>query len=256
MTTRRVSADTVYPFVPPSAEPAIAGILDIYLVVQGPGDTGSSSSSGPDRVDLVGYDADTVPGTTTFLFQACSGARTWSIGFDVPRGLGGTGSITNNAGTECYGVLVFDAEKVLASGAAPASAEVEPGRTQWYVEQVDSIAFYNTWRCAGIESGSSSMAEASYGADMTINFEDGYNCTVQCSSGSLEFTAGVGLGKGIAPDYGDTASECSSAQALDYLRDVVTTINGIAPVDGNIPIRTSPLIGIQRSTGRIELIIR
>jgi hypothetical protein len=137
---------------------------------------------------------------------------------------------------------------------------VEPGRAQFHTEQVDSLSFFNIWRCNGEESSESSIEVLALGTssaeEMSLELIDGYNTSLNFDE-SLSIVGGVGLGQGIAPDLGNTGPACSSLseEVLD-LDDVVTTINGILPEAGDIPIGVVGSIGVQRSEGRIELIIR
>jgi hypothetical protein len=92
--------------------------------------------------------------------------------------------------------------------------------------------------------------------DIVVDWVDGYNCELQASSGSLEFVVAAGIGAGTSPDYGDTGACSSLSGDADVLDDAVRVINGVPPVNGDIPLATSPEIRIQRTRGLIELVIR
>lgn len=295
MTTRKISENTIYPFVPvpySAGQEMTSGILDVYFVIQGRPDglrTDDSSSSAVEdhttplraTVHLVSVLPMPVilPTVTYLFFEAELYGSLWTIVFCVPN-QGNTApanqaittavnigpvtiGTTDYPGTEATGVLVYDAGRIWNTTALVGRQQVEPGRVHWHTEIVKSLTFQNIERCRGVENPavvndvfSTRQPSASSIADISLSFEDGYNVVVACSSSSLEFIGGVGLGKGIAPDFGNTGSSCSSGQEIDYLKDVVTTINGIVPVSGNIPLQTSPLIGLQRTTGRIELVVK
>jgi hypothetical protein len=271
MTTRHVSAQNDYPFymVPDALRPLAQGILDVYFVIQGPESgfmTGTSSSSSEEaeeppelleQVRLVQY--DNLGTTTRFTFWAISGNRYWVITFTVPHTGGDIGQVSNDDVSDCRAVLIYNADFItLASGTD--ILQVEPGRAQFHVEQVNTLEFYNIWRCNGVETPESSNEVLKLGASssgpMELALVNGYNTVVSYES-SLEIAGGTGLGLGIVPDIGNTAPGCSSSGEEDLeLEDVVTTINGILPEAGNIPLQVSRSVGKQRSPGRLELLIR
>lgn len=272
MTTRHVSAQNDYPFypVPDALKPVAKGILDVYFVIQGdetgniPHDSSSDSSSHqgelPDsrvqRVYLRRY--EDLGATTRYIFRAVHGDRYWDVTFTVPNTGGDLGQVSNDDGSACRAVLIYNSDFIMHA-TADITLMVEPGRAQFHTEQVDTLGFYNIWRCAGAEDSESSievLTLGSSGEDMSLNMIDGHN-TVLTYESSLEIIGGVGLGKGITPDAGNTAPECQSSSEEEInLEDVVTTINGLVPENGDIPIQVIGSIGLQRSVGRLELLIR
>jgi hypothetical protein len=100
------------------------------------------------------------------------------------------------------------------------------------------------------------VASFSSPTQIVVDWVDGYNCELAASSGSLELVVAAGLGAGTSPDYGDTGACSSLSGDANVLDDAVRVINGVPPVNGDIPLATSPEIGIQRSRGLIELVIR
>jgi hypothetical protein len=273
MTTRHVSAQNDYPFHPVSdaLRPVAKGILDVYFVIQGAYQTFSTDTSSaeessseelvaPDLAQLVRLIHYEDLGTTTrYTFRAEEGLRYWLITFTVPNTGNDIGQVSNDDGSECRAVLIYNSDLVMQATAS-VNLLVEPGRAQFHTEQVDSLNFFNIWRCNGEESSDSSLEVLSLPGDssgeMSLELINGYN-TEWTYDDSLEVVGGVGLGLGVVPDAGNTAPGCSSSaeDPLD-LTNVVATINGILPTDGNIPIQVSRSIGKQRSAGRIELIIR
>lgn len=267
MTTRHVSAQNDYPFHPVSdaLRPAALGILDVYFVIQGR-ETGtiSEESSSSDQecdqalrqtVHLIAY---VVSGSVTkYTFRAFHDNRYWDVTFSVPNAGGEIGQVNNDDGSECRAVLIYNSDLIMQATAGT-SLQVEPGRAQFHTEQVDSISFFNIWRCNGAEDPASSLSVLEIGssAEMSLDMVDGYNTQLAYES-SLEIIGGVGLGKGIIPDAGGTSPECqTSSEAETELEDVVTTVNGLLPNNGNIPVRVVGSIGLQRSPGRLELLIR
>ena len=232
---------------------------------------------------------------TEFVFDAVIGSNVWEIKFRVPNKssteklrLDGEirddpgailGQVYNDDDTSCRAVLVFNSDKITTFGGIgetipslvdwtdPPSGTrtmipVEPGRAQWHVEQVDDLNFFNIDRCNGVENEDSSWPvvfeeqSSNSDTDIVVDWVDGYNCELVASSGSLEFVVAAGIGAGTSPDYGDTGSCSSLSGDANVLDDAVLVINGVPPVNGDIPLATSPEIGIQRSRGLIELVIR
>jgi len=228
---------------------------------------------------------------TDFVFTACDGSNVWEIKFRVPNESTTTtaridgpppalqaaradtgaaiGQIYNDDDTSCHAVLIFNSDKITTAGGGHEAGDpahmripVEPGRAQWHVEQVDDLNFFNIDRCNGVENEDSSWPvvfeeqSSSSGSDIVVDWVDGYNCELEASSGSLELVVAAGLGAGTSPDYGDTGSCSSLSGDANVLDDAVRVINGVPPVNGDIPLATSPEIGIQRSRGLIELVIR
>ena len=275
MTTRHVSAQNDYPFydVPEALRPVAFGILDVYFVIQGRetgilnGEESSSSDSSaePDSISplvqiVVLHKYEDLGGSTKFTFRASSGNRYWDVTFTVPQTAGDISQVNNDDGSDCRAVLIYNGDLIITGSQDWVGLGVEPGRAQFHTEQVDSLAFFNIWRCNGSEESDSSVEVLSLGqssGEMELDLADGYN-TVLAFDSSLEIIGGVGLGQGVVPDAGNTAPGCeqsSSEQELD-LDDVVATINGIVPDAGDIPIGVVGSLGIQRTEGRIEFIIR
>jgi hypothetical protein len=269
MTTRHVSAENDYPFQGVLLDydaTAVAGILDLYFIIQGAATRSwtaeSSSSSAAPVIPLIHLSSYTVGGSeTAFVFAAVSGSNTWEIAFSVPNTGAALGQVYNNDDTSCHAVLIFNSDKITTSGGGSTSIPVEPGRAQWHVEQVDNMSFFNIDRCNGVENEDSSwpviLEEQSSGSgeDLVVDWVDGYNCALAASSSSLELVAGIGAGAGPAPDYGNTGSSCVASDT-NILDDAILVINGVPPVNGDIPLTTSPGIVIQRTRGLIELVIR
>jgi len=261
MTTRKVSAETDYPFVPELSvadAAVVAGIVDIYFVIQGPPDEESSSSEETDllqNVYLVDYSL--VGDNTLFHFEAVEGIRVWDITFTVPNTDSYTGQVGNDDDSDCRAVLVFNSGKIVQA-AGNCRLRVEPGRSQWHTEQVNRLEFYNIGRCDFEETEAEYLVlrlpDGSSSEEMNLAVADGYNCVVDGESG-LQFTGGVGLGLGIAPDRGNTAIGCSSNSELDST-EFVSTINGLLPVNGDIPIQTSASIAKRRTIGRLKFYVR
>ena len=278
MTTRHVAADTDYPFVPVLSDAdslIVGGILDLVFTIQGPptdigtSSSSTSSSSEPDQpsvltrdVYLIHYAVQIM--NTVFSFRAVELGdpnKTWDITFTVPNNTdpGKIAMATNDDGGDSRAVLIYSSDKVIAA-TGDCMIRVEPGRSQFYTEAVTALSFWNIARCAGVEDSSSSVEVLTTGSSSatSLNWEDGYN-TVVSYENSLLLTGGVGLGLGVVPDVGNTVvceESSTSAESLEF-DDYVSVVNGILPDGtGDLPIVRSNSIGVKRTRGRLELLIR
>jgi hypothetical protein len=272
MTTRKLSTQISYPFVPElgAFEQAIArGIIDVYFIIQGDpdvivvaGDSSSSSSSAPcpdevPYIDLVSY-AD-AGSDTIFTFKAVYGESIYYLTFTVPNDTSGLqlGRVSDDGTSDATGVLVFNAADIISGSSGDLDMRVEPARAQWHIEKVDSLEFLNISRCAGVEDPTVELPVLAAGASSSapIDIEDGYNCSVAYEDGLLTFNGQLGGGLGISPDLGDTDA-CGSSSAPADLLDFVSTINGLSPVNGNIVVNTSTGLGKRREPGRLVIFKR
>lgn len=267
MTTRRISTQNDYPFVPEvpvALKPVAFGVLDIFFVVQGsPAGVFPSSSSSEigdcihDLV-LIGYSA--TGAVTEFVFRAQEENRYWDVTFDVPNSSnpGQIGAVYNTDGSECRAVLFYNSDDVVA-GSSSVHMEVEPGRAEWHTEVVEALQFYNIDRCGSVEDEEVwievLIPASSSSGGLVYPWEDGYNCEVSFEDGVLQFQVYRGAGKGISPDFGNTNLSCESGSSSGTVQSVVI-VNGISPVNGDIPLVVSNSLGKQRSTGKVEIVAK
>jgi len=253
MSTRHESVQGPYPFITPATAEGISvsvGVLDVYLIIQGP-----PTFTGPlvprNIVELINY----IPAgsSSELTFQASKGINRWLIQFTVPNDLQGNliGEVSDNATNNCQGVVVFhsvDLDSALVTYAE--EMEVEPSRTEWHVEQVGSLTFENIERCQGVEDDGVIIPVTTV-AGGTLKLEDGYNMRVRFKDG-ISFLARTDVGKGLAPDLGDSAS-CPPVVGEED--EFVTTINGLSPINGNIPLLTTNSLGIQIvAAGQVDIV--
>ena len=213
MTTRHVSEENDYPFqgvLLDSDATAVAGILDLYFIIQGPATRGwtteSSSSSAAPVVPIIQLSSYTVGGSETeFVFDAVSGSNIWEIAFSVPNTGASLGQVYNDDATSCHAVLIFNSDKITTSGGGSTSIPVEPGRAQWHVEQVDDMSFFNIDRCNGVENEDSSwpvvFEEHSSSSGYSTSIVSCFSCDPP-----LDFTYALTLGGLTGPweDYNGT----------------------------------------------------
>jgi len=273
MSTRHVSAQQDYPFVPTlsAANATItSGILDVFFVVQGDADVLMPSSSAAPAVStgraptvhLISYSAGAT--TTELVFEAMnSSGQSWFITFDVPNQVGTVsdiGSVSSSGPGDATGVLVFSSADIINAGSGTCYIQVEPCRAQWYTEHVQSLSFLNSPACA--DDPEEEILTLSVGGESSMDWADGYNAAVSYSSDVLTLSVGVGNGLGFTDegdisyedpcpvDYGDGSSSSS------YSAEPVFTINGLLPTNGDIDVDTSAALGLQRSEGKLEILVR
>jgi len=273
MTTRHLSAQTDYPFVPllnVSDADVVGGITDLYFVITGEStyDTGSSSSSTssgqascPYVHDIRLVSVSVGVSDNTYVFSCRENNKVWNVTFTVPRTAGTTGQVSNDDGSDARAVLLYVADDLYESSDASSNLEVEPARAQWHTEKVDSLGIYNIERCNGDEDPTSleEVASPTSSASSTgpvLRLADGYNCEIsRVSEAELRFNAGNGLGKGVAEELGDVGP-CASSAAANILDDVISTVNGLAPINGDIPVTVSGGLGKQRGVSELTVIVR
>lgn len=259
MTTRHNSAQIAYPFEEPASvgtRAVLAGILDAYFHIQG----APTGAIVPDRAYPYIKLVSVTPGAGVYryAFEAVADELVWELTFDIPTA-GGMGQVSNNDATSCAAVLIFDTA-LLYTGPTLALAEyIEPSRAEWHTEQVEALQVYNIGRCAGVEQEGLLLPVATYVGGV-VALADGFNTALDYAedTGILGIAAGSGLGAGEAPGFGDTAGGSSSGCGSNapVLTDYVSVINGIAPVNGDIPIAVSPSLGINRQTGQLEIVVK
>jgi hypothetical protein len=263
MTTPKTSLQGIYPFAPPVGlyeEPYLRGILDAFFVIQGEptgpytGPLYESSSATEEYVTPFVQLRRVAPGMTEvqYTFWAVEAGWYWEIVFAVPV-TGGMGQVRNSDATSCTAVLIFDTELLYSGAPITVALRVESGRTEWHIERLNELKLYNIWRQNGEERRGVLLPFLTIAG--AIELVDGYNTEWLYSSESTELavTASAGLGKGRCPDYGDTVGGGGSS-AAEF--DLVTTINGIAPRGGDILVEVSPSLGLQRSAGKLTIVVK
>jgi hypothetical protein len=255
MSTRHASVKGAYPFISPATAEGISvsgGILDVYLVIQGDPDITGAPAVLRNTIEMINY----IPSgsTSEITFLASQGTDRWFIQFIVPNDLSGDqiGEIEDDGLNDCHGVLVFrsaELDNTLVSYAE--NMEAEPSRAEWHTEHVQSMSFSNITRCNG-EEDDSILIPVTTVAGGELKLENGYNVTVAYADGQITLSGIRGTGKGLAPDLGDSAG-CPPTPANED--EFVTTVNGLAPINGDIPIRVSNNLGLQQTaTGQINII--
>jgi len=236
-----------------------AGILDTYFVIQGAptgvytGGGGSSLGVSDDEPFIDLCEILPISGYNRYTFRAVYGDRYWLLVFDIPL-TGGMGRVYNSDPTDCLGVIIFDTELLYSGGPVTLAARMEPGRAEWHTEQLDALSLYNISRCHGVEDTALEILAVTFAG--AILLEDGYNTewTFTDADTELALTAAAGIGQGRCPDFGDTVPCGGSSES--GAPDLVSTINGIAPKGGDIPIDVSNSLGIRRSPGLIEIVVK
>lgn len=274
MTTRHVSNQVTYPFVTPILEDEIKGILDIYLVIMGAPDSIVGVFETDIRAELI--EVDDQGATTKYTILAYKGYGVWDFEFIVPH-VGDTGQVQNTVGNDCIGTFIYNANNVYQGGGTIATDYVlEPSRSQFHTEQVNSIIFQNVCRQSGIEDFTTLVDVieftdiSPFTNSVVIPFENGYNTVVRYDedTDTLSITAEQGTGKGQSPDYGDVdgcgvsgssssgSSVSGSSSGCERDSAFVRVINGLIPINGDIPINVSQSLSLNIAKGRVEILAR
>jgi len=274
MTTRHLSVDGVYPFIGIDNEPAIEGIKDVYFVLQGDPTVAMDPNDTDTRVRLI--QVQDLGSSTQYTFQAVRDTRRWIVTFIVPHNVG-TGQVVNEPGPKTKAVLIFNSDQIYQGGGVlNVDIVVEPSRAQWHVSKVQSMSFYNICRENGVEDTSDLIPvliltdPEPYGDPLVIPLEDGFNSEVTYDPDINELTILVdqGIGKGPCPDFGDTvcadgiagSSGSSGGSSEEPIvpdqENVVSVINGLVPVDGNLDIQVSRSLSINTAVGLVEIIAK
>ena len=262
MTTRHVSAHGEYPFIPGTYSAGLDvlhGILDLFITVRGT-PTGSGAPITDPIVKLVSTTAAGSDMTLSFKATERNGDF-WDFDIDI-LGADTAGSISqalsNNA--YVYAIAIYDTTFFANNFVSTAGidATVEPSRTQWQTEAIESIVFENITRCNSVEDTGTIVTVQTINAvdvDPEIKVSNGYNTEMTYEDNQLALVAGIGLGEGTAPTYGNTDTVgCPEPDPEEI--DGIFSINGLLPVDGNIDLSTSSDLYFNKSTGVIEVIKR
>jgi hypothetical protein len=262
MTTRHVSARGEYPFIPgtyAAGLDVLKGILDLFVVVRGV-PTGNLLPVQDPIIELLETTAAGSDMTLSFRARERDG-RFWDfdidiLGADTPGSIGQ--ALSNNA--YVYAIAIYDttffANNFVSTPGI--NATVEPSRTQWQTEAVERVVFENVVRCNSEEDfGDIVTVQVINASDPNpeIKLANGYNTVLSYEDNQLSLVAGIGLGEGQAPSYGNTDTVCCPEPDPEEIEGIFS-INGLLPVNGNIDLSTSSGLYFNKSTGLIEVLKR
>jgi hypothetical protein len=246
--SEKLSNETPYPFTPatPDADlPAVAGILDAYLVIAGT--PAAISPAAPATVTLI---SAVISGANiVYTFRADYALQRFTNTITVPRS-GGILQVT----TATYPLitLLVDTERLPTSSAGAIAAVVEPSRVIWDHEVVSSITVKNISRTAGVEDPDTLLTVYAYnpgaGNPAVVTLIDGYNTQWQVQGDELLLTTDAELGLGASPNYGDTVDI-----PTPDTRPILQCLNGLLPVGGDIPLEVSDSLGLLTGDGTLTV---
>lgn len=245
--SEKLSNETTYPFTPATLDadlPAIAGILDAYLIIAGT--PAVLPSAAPAAVTLL---SATISGANIiFSFRADYALQRFTNTITIPRS-GGILQIT----TSSYPLitLLVDTERLPTSSYTGLTAVVEPSRVVWDHEAVATLTLKNITRADGVEDPDTLVTVYAYnpgvGNPAVITLIDGYNTELSVVDDELLITADAELGLGASPDYGDTIPTTPDT------RPILQCLNGLLPQGGDIPLELSDALGSITSDGVITV---
>ena len=245
----KLSNETPYPFTPAISDadlPAIAGILDAYLVVAGAASVLPVAVASPE----VTLTSVTISGASiVYSFRADYGLQRYVNTITIPRS-GGIQQVT----TTGYPLitLLVDTERLPTSSYPGITAVVEPSRVVWDHEVVASLTFKNVRRSSGVENFNTLLTVLTLspgpGNPGTLRLIDGYNTEFRYTDGELLLNVDAELGQGASLDYGNTAE----SPVVDT-RPILQCVNGLLPLSGDIPIYLSDALGIETGDGTLTI---
>jgi hypothetical protein len=262
MTSRHVSTQGEYPFIPGSAAAGLEvvnSVLDLFVVVRGT-PTGSAAPVANPTVILLSTAVGATDMTLSFRATERNGEY-WDFDIVIPNANvpDVTSQVQSNS-TEVYAVAIYDTTRLADNFIATPgiNAIVEYSRTEWQTEAIESIEFENITRCNSVEDEMTTVSVQIINAadpNPTIRLADGYNTELSFEGNQLTLTAGIGLGEGPAPDYGNTDPVgCPEVDPSEI--DGVFVINGLLPENGNIDLSTSSGLYFNKTAGQIQVLKR
>jgi hypothetical protein len=256
MSTRHLSTEGAYPFIPPltgNIRALAVGIADMYVVVQG--DPTGNGATVPYPVTTLVSAVASGPGIVLTFRSIFTSGDFWDYTFTIAD-VSTPGLIEQvvPVGGDVTGMLVYNSRK-LADVSLPenTAAEVEPARIQWHVESTAEMLFRNITRCNSVEDDQTlvDVLNTTELGDDVLRLEDGYNTTVSVDDTAIYFEAGAGIGKGRMSDLGNTTPGSCPEPDLNAVVEGVLSINGLLPINGDLPLSVSEGLYIERTPGSI-----
>jgi hypothetical protein len=254
---RHFSSQGDYPFVPilsGDIKTFAASILDIYIVIQGePTDT----TTPVDYPITYLMSATEASNEVTLNFRSIYiNGDYWDYTFILPDvTIKGDIITVGSLGGYVSGVLSYKTPISTSLFPINTPLEIESARVQWHIEFIEAIVFQNITRCNSVED-TDTLIDILNIQDLptdVIKFKDGYNCVVSYEDNNLTFTASQGIGKGKMPNLGNTNPEMCEEPTINSLPDGVYVINGLLPVNGDIPLEVSSALYIDKEPGSIKI---
>ena len=238
--SRPVSSDISYPFVDTDGYDELAFFKDAVLTVEGAPHSQIIIPGLPEEPSVY---LSSISGNVINV-RACrplgsGNFDVWDMSFIVPSGEG--------FGTVVCGIsaLMLDFSQFPDSGLsesyAPGALVFEPCTVRWRHMAITSLTLANELRVMNPEDRinltTSSVVVMDGASD--IRLSDGYNTSILYGKGVLEFYAGPGSGKGVAPDnMWDVGTPVDNS-------DVLRGINGVSPdAEGDIILTSSPSLSM------------
>lgn len=207
MSSRKQSAEILYPFTPDAEayRDQLRGILDIFFVVSDPGTVTSVSNPNYNPYHTMLADMIISASENTYLFHIYSPGHILERTFKIPLS-GGIMRVASQESSLCW-ILVNTGRLPAVPGTITGmDALVEPSRTVYHLEKVNSIRLVNEYRdydprtrADSIQSNPDETVFHTSEPDSVLSLVDGHNCSLEYDeeNGILYINGGPGLGKGL-----------------------------------------------------------
>lgn len=230
MGSRKESAEVLYPFTPSveAYRDKVKGILDIFFVADTAGSSTSTVNPNYNPYHTVLDSIHTTATENTYTFHIHSPGHKLVRTFRVPV----TGGIMRVASQESgLSWMLLNAGRVyaIAGTITNMDALVEPARTVYHLEKVNSIRLVNEYRDYDPRTRLDSISNHpdhtvfyTPDEDSVLSLVDGYNCALDYDEkkGILYINGGPGLGKGLPKEI-----PWDNPNPLDIFRGI-KSING------------------------------
>lgn len=259
MASRKVSDSVYYPVIDTPwafAQDTAKAIRDIFIIIQG---TPDFEDQPPVVEPYVGIRSIGDIGIDKILtFWAFKGTDKWEFSITVAHSQGIVEVATDHPYIHAVMIIDTDVISPMAWSADASDTPIEPSRVLWYDDQVNSVEIRNIRRLNGIEEPEEERLVAVFaptpGNPLALKFGPGYNTEwFVDSDDSLTLNVSEGGGKGRVQNYGDTVP---GGTPLPDIAGLIYNINGLNPIDGDIPLITTDSIGLETETGKITVVIR
>ena len=212
MSSRKQSAEILYPFIPASDNyrDFVKGILDAFFVVSDMGSlpvTGTPPPGAHPEYYTMLQQLDITATQVIFTFRITTPEHKLIRTFTVPL-FGGIMRVNSNESPLCW--VLVNAERLYAlPGTYSIEAVLEPARTVYQLDKVNSIRLVNEYRdydprtrLESIKNNPDKTIFYTTDPDSVLSLVDGHNCSLEYDEeqGILYINGGPGLGKGLPTD--------------------------------------------------------
>lgn len=207
MSSRKQSAEILYPFAPDAEayRDVVNGILDVFFVVSDVGNATSAANPNYNPYYTVLAEMEVTAVVNRYTFLIYSPGYRLERTFEVPR-TGGIMRVASQESDLCWMLVNTDRVPALTGTISNINAQVEPARTVYHLDKVNSIRLVNEYRdydprtrAASIQANTDETVFYTAEEDSVLSLVDGHNCSLEYDeeNGILYINGGPGLGIGL-----------------------------------------------------------